>query len=84
MFSEKPIHGDLEILTLTDSLTFLAGQFGGNDSLVPRILSGKSPRARAAELISTTKVRDVAFRKKLYEGGASAVSAANDPMIELA
>jgi hypothetical protein len=26
----------------------------------------------------------VAFRKRLYEGGASAVSAANDPMIELA
>ena len=36
------------------------------------------------ELIKGTKVRDVAFRKKLYEGGAAAVSAANDPMIELA
>jgi hypothetical protein len=29
-------------------------------------------------------VRDVAFRKKLYEGGKAAVDAANDPMIELA
>jgi len=27
---------------------------------------------------------EVAFRRKLYEGGADAVSAANDPMIELA
>jgi hypothetical protein len=35
-------------------------------------------------LITQTKVRDVAVRKKLYEGGASAVTAANDPMIELA
>ena len=29
-------------------------------------------------------MRDVAFRKQLYDGGAAAVSAANDPMIELA
>jgi len=36
------------------------------------------------ELINRTKVRDVDFRKKLYDGGASAMAAANDPMIELA
>lgn len=35
-------------------------------------------------MIKGTKVRDVAFRKKLYEGGAAAVMAAKDPMIELA
>jgi hypothetical protein len=84
LFSEKPIYTDLEILTLTDSLTFLASQFGGSDALVQKVLAGKSPRDRAAELINATKVRDVAFRKKLYEGGASAVTAAKDPMIELA
>ena len=36
-----------------------------------KILAGKSPRDRAAELINGTKVRDVAFRKQLYEGGAT-------------
>ena len=36
------------------------------------------------ELIKGTKVRDVAFRKKLYEGGAAAVTAAKDPLIEVA
>ena len=84
LFSEKPIYTDLEMLTLTDSLTFLAGQLGDDDPLVQKILAGKSPRERAVELINGTKVRDVAFRKKLYTGGAAAVSAANDPMIELA
>jgi hypothetical protein len=84
LFSEKPIYTDLEILSLTDSLTFLAGQFGASDDLVQKVLNRKSPRDRATELITSTKARDVAFRKKLYEGGASAVSAAKDPMIELA
>lgn len=84
LFSEKPIYADLEILLLSDALTFTAGQLGGNDPLVKQILAGKSPRERAVELIQGTKVRDVAFRKQLYQGGASAVAAAKDPMIELA
>ncbi len=84
LFSEKPIYADLEILLLTDSLTFLATSLGGDDPVVTRVLAGKSPRDRAGELIQKTKVRDVAFRKKLYDGGAAAVTAANDPMIELA
>ena len=84
LFSDKPIYSDFEILTLADSLTFLAGQLGADDPLVQKVLAGKSPRDRAAELIATTKVRDVAFRKHLYEGGAAAVTAARDPMIELA
>src|SRR5262249_37897135 len=84
LFSESPIYTDLEILTLADSLTFLAGQFGSKDPLVEKVLDGRSPRERAAELVNGTKVRAVAERKKLYAGGASAVAAAKDPMIELA
>ncbi len=82
LFSDKPIYTDLEILTLADSLIFLASQLGADDPLVLKILAGKAPRDRAAELINGTKVREVVFRKRLYEGGASAVSAASDPMIE--
>ena len=84
LFSEEPIYSDLEILTLSDSLTFLAAELGATNDLVQKILAGKSPRDRAVELINTTRVRDVAFRKRLYEGGAGAVTAARDPMIELA
>ena len=83
-FSDKPIYPDLEILTLSDSLSALVSQFGTTDPLVQTVLAGKSPRARAAELINTTKVRDVAFRRRLYEGGAAAVLAAKDPMVEVA
>jgi hypothetical protein len=84
LFSEKPFYTDLETLTLTDSLTFLAGQLGVSDPLVERVLAGKSPRDRAFQLVEGTRVRTVAFRKQLYSGGAGAVLAAEDPMIELA
>jgi Peptidase S46 len=84
LFSDKPVYADLETLTLADSLTFLAEQLGASDPTVKTVLAGKAPRVRAAELINGTQVRDVAFRKKLYEGGAGAVTAAKDPMIELA
>ncbi len=84
LFSQKPIYTDLEILTLTDSLTYMAGQFGGDDATVKKVLAGKSPHERATELVMSTKVRDVEFRKKLYHGGAAAVAGANDAMIDLA
>ena len=84
LFSEKPIYPDFEILTLADSLTFLTSELGVTDPLVQSILDGKSPRNRAVELINSTKVRDFAFRRQLYEGDSNTVSSAQDPLIELA
>ncbi len=84
LFSTAPIYDDVERITLADSLTDLAAAFGANDPLVQQVLAGKSPRDRAAELVKGTKLKDVSFRKQLYEGGAAAVTAAHDPMIELA
>ena len=85
LFSDKPIYADLEELKLTDSLTYLAEEMAASSPLVQKVLAGKSPNARAVELIKGTKVNDVAFRKKLYEGGQAAVDAAtNDSMIALA
>jgi hypothetical protein len=84
LFSEKPIYEDLEIVDLADALSDLTEHLGFDDPTVQAVLDGQAPRARAAELIHGTKVRDVAFRRQLYAGGAAAVSAARDPMIELA
>ncbi len=84
LFSPKPIYADLEILTLADSLAYLASELGQMDPLVQQALAGQTPRARAVALVNGTQVRDVAFRRRLYNDGAAAVSAANDPMIELA
>ncbi|MFL6518715.1 MAG: S46 family peptidase [Chthoniobacterales bacterium] len=83
LFSTEPVYEDLEQLELTDSLTDMVSRFGYTDPLVQKVLAGKSPAERAAEL-SKSKLKDVAFRKQLYEGGAAAIASANDPMIELA
>jgi hypothetical protein len=84
LFGDHPIYDDYEIVRLTDSLTDMAERFGADDALVKQVLAGKSPVDRARELVSGTKLKDVGFRKQLYSGGAAAVSAAKDPMIELA
>jgi hypothetical protein len=84
LFSDAPIYDDFEIVKLTDSLTFLANELGGDDPQVKKVLDGKSPAERAAQLVKDTKLKDVAVRKKLWEGGKDAVAAAKDPMIELA
>jgi hypothetical protein len=84
LFSKEPVYDDYEILRLTDSLTDFAEKFGGNDSLVKQVLAGKSPHARAMELVDGTKLKDVKFRKDLYAKKATALQAAHDPMLDLA
>jgi len=84
LFSTEPIYDDYEILLLTDSLTDFASQFGEDNSLVQKVLAGKSPHARAAELVSGTKLKHVAVRRELYSKDATALQAAHDPMLDLA
>jgi len=84
LFSEEPIYDDFEQVKLTDSLVWLVEQLGYSNSLVQKVLAGKSPRERAAELVLGTKLKDVAMRKKLYAATMAQVEAVNDPMIELA
>lgn len=84
LFSEEAIHDDLETLTLADSLTDFAETFGADNDLVKSVLAGKSPRARAAELIAGTRLKEVSLRRKLYAGDAASLAAQHDPMLELA
>ncbi len=84
LFSGKPIHNDLEELQLADSLTYLVEEMGAANEIVQQVLAGKSPRARATELVQRTKVSDVSLRKKLFAGGKSALESTKDPMVELA
>ncbi len=92
LFSDEPIFEDLETLKLADGLQFLAVSLGPDSELVKKVLAGKSPRERAYELVSGTKVRDPKVREQIWkdieaaakEGKPFDLAARNDPMIEVA
>lgn len=81
LFSPAPIYPEFERVKLADSLAMLLEVRGSDDPLVQRILAGKSPRERAAELVNGTRLQDVAERKRLAESGGTG---SKDPMVELA
>jgi hypothetical protein len=84
LFSKRPLYPEFELHKLSDSMGWMCEILGFNDKAVQLVLAGKSPRQRAGELIAGTKLWDVAERKKLYEGGAAAIDASQDSLIQLA
>ena len=81
LFSPAPTDDGLEMLKLADGLSLFATTYGANDELVKKVLAGKSPRERAFQLVSATKVKDPAFRKSNFEAGTAPL---DDPMIAVA
>ena len=84
LYSPAPIHLDFEKLKLADSLEFMVELLGKDNVLSKQVLDGKSPEARANELIDGTKLADVNYRKELAKGGPAAIAASTDPMIVVA
>jgi hypothetical protein len=84
LFADTPLYKDMETLILADSLSYYVETVGYDNKLAREVLSDKSPEERAAELVKGTQLQDVAFRKKVAEGGQKAIDASNDPMIRLA
>jgi len=84
ILSPAPVYPKLEETLLAASLAESLQALGPGDPWISAALAGKSPAQRAHELISGTKLGDVAFRKSLMEGGAAVVQASNDPLIVLA
>ncbi|HET6328090.1 MAG TPA: S46 family peptidase, partial [Planctomycetaceae bacterium] len=84
LFSEEPIYQDFEVIKLTNSLTWLSSQLINDRKLYNQIMADKSPTDRAVDLVKNCGLKSVELRKKLYEGGKTAVDASNDPMILLA
>ena len=82
--SPAPIHDELEILTLTHSLTQLRAELGADDAIVRQVLGRDSPEELAARLVRGTRLGDPKLRWALFQGGMAAIQAARDPMLELA
>jgi hypothetical protein len=84
LYSPAPIYAEAEKAKLADSLAFMVEKLGADHAITKQVLGGKTPEARAAELIGGTTLADVAARKALVEGGKAAVADSRDPMIQLA
>jgi hypothetical protein len=83
LFSEAPIYDALDVLQLTQVFTEMREVLGPGDSVVKRVLAGRSPAEAAAAHVKGSKLQSVEERKRLFEGG-QAVDSSADTMILLA
>jgi hypothetical protein len=82
--SSAPIYKGMEIARITGALEQDLAEVGPDDPFIKMVLSGKTPKEVATELVNGTKLDDPAERKKLLDGGEAAVAASGDSMIVLA
>ncbi|MDG2014289.1 MAG: S46 family peptidase [Pirellulaceae bacterium] len=84
ILSPATIYRDLERVKLADLIARTLEIRGGDSELGKALLQGKSPAARADEIIANTRMHDAAFRKQLYGGDRRSILTCGDPLIELA
>lgn len=82
--SSAPIYPDYEKVKLAWSLTKLREELGADAPIVRRILGRQSPAAAADAWIDATTLADPQARMALWQGGAEAIAASEDPFIVLA
>jgi V8-like Glu-specific endopeptidase len=79
-----PVYPELETLRLTFGFERMREWLGPDHPVVRQLLAKESPAELAARLVKGTKLGDPAARMALWSGGAAAVAASDDPMIQLA
>jgi len=84
MRTAVPIHPGVEQAKLSATLTVMQQVLGSHHALLRRVLAGKSPAARAEELVAGTKLGDAPTRAQLLAGGQAAIAASSDPFLVLA
>ncbi len=92
LFSDEPIDEEVEIVKLTDRLSWLAEELGSSEFgpsgapefIVHQALGEHSPRGRAGALVKGTGLKEAEARKMLYAAGFSTIAKTADPMIEFA
>lgn len=84
VLSPAEIYPELEVAELTASLSFAAEVLGGENATVQMLLQGKSPEARANELVRSSSVGRLGGRKRYKEMNAAELKAQGDPLIDLA
>ncbi|MGD8375730.1 MAG: S46 family peptidase, partial [Acidobacteriota bacterium] len=83
LLAPVPIEDGYEKLVLAFGLDKMREWLGPDDPTVRMILGMESPEGLAERLVAGTRLDDVAYRRELWEGGAAAVEASDDPLILL-
>jgi hypothetical protein len=83
LYSTAPISQSLEIAILAEDFRFMKSQLGPAHELVKKVLDGKTPEQAAEMYVKSSKLADVAERKRLA-GDLDAVQKSDDGMIRLA
>ena len=94
LLAKEPVYRELEIATLTWSLTKMREELGPDHPVVKRVLGRRSPAQVAASAVQGSRLDDIivdragrpigGYRKTLFDGGKAAVDTSRDPMILLA
>jgi hypothetical protein len=84
LLSPAPIYPELEEAALTAWLEEGVKTLGPNDPFIKAILGTSTPSEVIKRAVAETKLKDVAERKALLEGGPDAIAKSNDPLIALA
>jgi hypothetical protein len=84
LLANVPVYDELEQLTLSFSLERMREWLGPDEPLVRRLLATESPDALAERVVTSSRLRDPAERRRLWEGGQAAIDASTDPMVVLA
>jgi hypothetical protein len=75
------VEPELEVLVLTFWLEKMREYMTADHPLVRQVMGRESPEQLARRLVSETRLADPAYRAALFDGGAAAVAASNDPLI---
>ena len=84
LLSPAPSYPNFEIAQMTGALEADRIPLPANDEVLAAVRNGREPAVAAKELVTGTKLSDLAVRKSLLESGAPAIAASTDPMILLA
>ncbi|MBI5940887.1 MAG: S46 family peptidase [Caulobacterales bacterium] len=82
MLAVGKLEPELEQLNLEFWLLKTREYLGTDRATLDIVLGKESPEALAARLVADTKLGDPAVRKALWEGGAEAIKASDDPLIQ--
>jgi hypothetical protein len=84
IISPAPIYTKLEKTVLAWWLTKVREDLGTSDADVRKLMGKRSPEEIAAALVDGTKLTDAKLRARLLAGGAKAIDAYHDPLIDFA